>query len=204
MEQADAAEEAAWRAGWDAPSSGRLRSPLENRRDLEKRVEELERRVASLNAAGPPLLPYRGVRRRASWGIGDIPFYDIAFGPDFSRGELRGHAKGVLAFGDIATGFIAVGGLARGVVAFGGLAVGLLSFGGLSLGIIAAIGGLAIGGLAFGGGALGGVAIGGGAVGYYACGGGASGVHVLSPAQRDPEAEEFFRQYGLARVCTPR
>ena len=175
---------------------------MESREELEKRVAELERQLGALRAGGA--FPFRGIRKRASWDIGGIPFYDIAIGPDFGRGEFRGHAKGIIALGDMATGVLALGGLARGVFAFGGLAAGLLSFGGLSLGLLAAVGGLAIGSLAFGGGALGGVAIGGGAVGYYACGGGAAGVHVQSSLKRDPRAAEFFRAYGLTRVCAPR
>ena len=172
---------------------------MESREQLEKRVAELEQQVSALKAGGP--LSMRGIRKRATWGIGDIPCYDIAVGPDLARGELRGHAKGIIAIGDLATGFVALGGLARGVIAFGGLAVGLVSFGGLSVGLLGAIGGLAIGGLALGGGALGGVAVGGGAAGYYACGGAAVGTHVVDPTRRDPEAQEFFRQHGLARLC---
>lgn len=172
---------------------------MANRDDLENRVQELEKRLR--DGSTLPLPRYRGIRRRATSGIGDLPWYDIALGPDAERGEWRGHAKGVIAIGDIATGFLAIGGLARGVVAFGGLATGLLTFGGLSVGLIVAIGGLAIGGLAFGGGAVGGVALGGGAAGYYACGGGAVGVHATSPIRRDPEAERFFAQYGLP--CGP-
>jgi hypothetical protein len=176
---------------------------VQGREDLEKRVAELERQLAALQAAGPAGMPYRGVRKRASWGIGGLPFYHIALGSDFSRGELRGHAKGVIAIGDLATGFLAIGGLARGVVAIGGLAAGAVSIGGLSLGVLLALGGLAIGGVAFGGGALGGVAVGGGAVGYYACGGGTAGAHVQAPSRRDPEAVEFFRRFGLEGLCTP-
>lgn len=94
-----------------------------------------------------------------------------------------------------------IGGFSRGVIAFGGLAAGLVSFGGLSIGILVAIGGLAIGSLAFGGAAVGGAAIGGGAAGYYACGGGAAGEHVVDATHCDPEAQDFFRQYGLAGLC---
>ena len=173
---------------------------MESREELEKRVTDLEKQVASLRPSGVPV-SFRGIRHRASWGIGDIPFYDVAIGPDWSRGEFRGHAKGIFALGDMATGVVAVGGLARGAIAFGGLAVGLLSLGGLSIGVLAAAGGLAIGSLAFGGGAAGGVAIGGGAIGYYACGGGAGGAHVWSPSRRDPAAADFFRRYGLQGVC---
>jgi hypothetical protein len=173
---------------------------MNDREPLERRVAELERQVAAFRGGG--LYPARGIRRRADWGIGDLPFYDIAFGADPERGELRGHARGVVAIGDLATGFLALGGLARGVVAFGGLAVGLFSFGGLSIGLLSAIGGLAIGGLALGGAAVGGTAIGGGAAGYYACGGGAVGAHVVDAMQRDPEAEAFFREHGLQALCS--
>lgn len=166
--------------------------------ELEHRVEELERELATLRAGRS-----RNLRRRASWGLGRLPIYEIAIGPDLARGEIRGHAKAVFALGDIATGFVAVGGWARGIVALGGVATGLLGIGGLSIGVLGAVGGLAIGALAFGGGALGVVAVGGGAVGHYACGGGAAGDHVVSPDRRDPEAEEFFRAHALEAVCLP-
>ena len=172
---------------------------METREELEKRVERLEKEIASIKGTA-----YRGIRKRAGWGLGNLPFYDIALGPDLSRGELRGHARGVIAVGDIATGVLAVGGLARGVVALGGLALGLVSVGGLSVGILAAIGGLAIGGVALGGGAVGGIAIGGGAAGHYACGGAAIGTHVISQAERDPAAEAFFREFGLGGLCQSR
>jgi hypothetical protein len=174
---------------------------MDDREALERRVAELEKQVAAFRGGG--LYPTRGIRRRADWGIGDLPFYDIALGADAERGELRGHAKGVIAIGDIATGFLAIGGLARGVLAFGGLAAGLVSFGGMSIGLLSAIGGLAIGGLAIGGGAIGGAAIGGGAAGYYACGGGALGVHVVDAARRDPVAEAFFAEHGIDALCVP-
>jgi hypothetical protein len=165
---------------------------MNNPRDLEKRVEQLEAEVARLRAGR-----YRSIRKRADFMIFGLPAYDIAMGPDFEKGELRGHAKGFIAIGDIATGVFALGGLARGVVALGGLAVGVISFGGGAIGLGLAIGGLAIGSLAMGGGALGGVAVGGGAVGYYAAGGGAAGQYVISADRRDPEAEEFFRRYHV-------
>jgi hypothetical protein len=175
---------------------------MESREQLERRVAELEKQVSALGGGGVPFA--RGIRKRASWGIGDIPIYDIAFGPDRERKEWRGHAKGIIAVGDFATGVLALGGLARGVIAFGGLAAGLVSFGGLSVGLLGAVGGLAIGGLALGGAAVGGIAIGGGAAGYYACGGGAVGKHVVAATHRDPRAEAFFREYGLAGVCPSR
>jgi hypothetical protein len=171
---------------------------MSHREELEERVDRLEKELAAVRTYGG-----RAVRRRASWGIGNLPFWEVAVGPDPGRGEARGHAKAVVAVGDVATGFVAVGGWARGVVALGGLATGLLSLGGLSIGALVAVGGLAIGSVAFGGAAAGKVAIGGGAVGEYACGGGAAGTHVISATRFDPEAEVFFRENGLGGVCPP-
>lgn len=171
---------------------------MQSREDLEKRVTELEQEAARLRR-GP-----RGVRRQSDFTFAGLPLYSVATGPDPDRGEIRGHAKGVFAFGDMATGIFAFGGLARGVFAFGGLALGLVSFGGLSIGLLVAIGGGAIGGVAFGGGAAGGVAIGGGAVGYYACGGEAIGRAVMTPRRQDPEAVAFFREYHVDEMCKRR
>lgn len=150
--------------------------------------------LAQLVAAGLPLV--RSVRKRSSYEFLGLPLWSVAFGPDIVKGEMRGHAKGVFAVGDIATGIVAIGGLARGVFAFGGLALGLVAFGGLAIGGFA-LGGGAIGLAAMGGGALGIVAIGGGAVGVYAAGGGAFGEHVISAVARDPEAVRFFSELGL-------
>lgn len=125
-----------------------------------------------------------GVRRQSERKIFGLPLWAIATGPDLARGELRGHARGIIAIGDIATGWLAVGGFARGILALGGCAVGVF-----------ALGGLAIGALAFGGGAVGIVAVGGGACGFYAMGGGAVGAHVFSGTSQDPQALEFFRNF---------
>ncbi len=175
---------------------------MQSRDELEKRVSALERQLAGLQ--GLARVPFRGIRKRSAAAIGDLPLYDIAVGPDLTRGEMRGHARGVVAVGDIATGVIAIGGLARGVVALGGLAAGLVSFGGLSIGLAVAVGGLAIGSLAAGGGAVGGVAVGGGAAGYYACGGGALGRFTIDARHQDPEAKDFFREVGLSGLCRGR
>jgi hypothetical protein len=171
---------------------------MRDREDLEQRVAELEREVVRLRGR-----PFRCVRWRSAATFMDVPLVAVATGPDLERGEMRGHARGIVALGDIATGVLALGGIARGLVAFGGVALGGVTFGGLSLGALVAIGGMAIGGFALGGGAAGGVAIGGGAVGYYACGGGAAGHAVVSAVRRDPEAVEFFRERGLGGVCMP-
>jgi len=175
---------------------------MQTREELEARVKELEAKVATMGGARRGI---RGIRNRAQWEIANLPFYDIALGPDFAKGEMRGHAKGFIAIGDLATGVIAIGGFARGVLAFGGVAFGLVSFGGLSLGVLAAAGGLAIGSIAMGGAAVGGIAIGGGAAGYYACGGAAAGEHVVSATRNDPEVRPALAEYGLDGMCpTPR
>jgi hypothetical protein len=159
---------------------------------LKQRIAALEQEVAALKKRG---YPYRGIRKRSNRYFWGLPLYDIAMGPDPETGEMRGHAKGIIAIGDIATGVLALGGIARGVIAFGGLAAGLLlGIGGLSIGLLA-FGGLAIGGIALGGGAIGGIAIGGGAFGYYAAGGGALGKHVISGMAQDPEAVRFFSDW---------
>jgi hypothetical protein len=136
-----------------------------------------------------------GIRRQSATQIGGLPLWSVALGPDWERGEMRGHARGIFAVGDMATGIFACGGVARGIFAFGGLAIGIVAVGGGAIGVLLAIGGGAVGGIAFGGGAIGGVAVGGGAFGYYACGGGAGGVHTISAAQQDPAAVEFFQHY---------
>lgn len=170
-----------------------------SQRDLEQRVEELEQEVARLRRGG-----YRGRRWRSDFELLGLPLVAVALGPDPEKGEWRGHARGVVAIGDVATGVLAVGGLARGVVALGGLSLGLVSFGGMAIGLLLAIGGGAVGGLALGGAAAGGVAVGGAAAGRYACGGGAYGTAVISPTRSDPEALEFFREQGLEGLCGPR
>jgi len=137
----------------------------------------------------------KGIRRQSSRIFCGLPLWAIAVGPDFEKGEMRGHARAIFAIGDIATGWFACGGLARGIFAFGGLAIGLVTFGGLSIGLLLALGGLAVGSFAIGGAAIGLIAIGGGACGYYAYGGGAVGAHTISALHKDPEAVTFFQQY---------
>jgi hypothetical protein len=121
------------------------------------------------------------MRWQSSATILEYPLLSIAVGPDPSKNEIRGHARGVIAIGDMATGVIAVGGLACGLVALGGLAVGGIVLGGGALGL------LALGGLAIGYAAVGGMAI-----GYYAMGGGVVGKFVVGPLRRDPQAVAYF------------
>lgn len=134
------------------------------------------------------------IRKRSQQTILGLPLVDIAIGPDPEKNEVRGHARGIIAIGDIATGWLAFGGVAYGGLASGGIAVGIVSFGGLSIGL-AALGGLAIGGIAVGGGAIGFAAIGGGAIGYYALGGGALGKYVIMATERSQEAVDFFKHW---------
>src|SRR5437879_4687954 len=100
--------------------------------------------------------PAKGIRRQSQRKFCGLPLRAVAIGPDWERGEMRGHARGIFALGDIATGWFACGGLARGFFAIGGLAIGLFAFGGAAIGVFLAVGGAAIGGLALGGGGGGG------------------------------------------------
>lgn len=86
----------------------------------------------------------QGFRWNSTAKIGSLPLVSIAVGPDPALGHMRGYARGVFAFGNIASGVMAIGGLARGIIAIGGVAIGGIALGGL------AIGGIALGGAAFG------------------------------------------------------
>jgi len=126
------------------------------------------------------------VRYKSKLCIAGWPFLAISQGPDASAQETRGHARGIIAIGDVATGVIAIGGLARGLIAIGGVAVGIVTLAGVGLG------GLVLGGVAFAQTAFGGVAI-----GQYAKGGAAVGVHVISAKQVDEPAVEWFSRLKL-------
>lgn len=93
----------------------------------------------------------RTVRWDSSARLFGLPAVSIARGPDEATGQLRGHAIGWVAIGDVATGLVAVGGIARGFVAVGGIAVGVFCIGGLALGLAAGVGGFATGYFAVGG-----------------------------------------------------
>jgi hypothetical protein len=172
-----------------------------DRESLRQRVEKVEKELAALR----PVQCRRTVRRRSEASFLGLPVWEIAVGPDLERGEPRGHARAIIAIGDIATGWLAIGGFARGIIALGGCAVGGISLGGVSLGLFGALGGLAVGTIALGGaavglvalggGALGYVAMGGGAIGHYAAGGDAAGHFILTARRQDPEAVRFFQQW---------
>ena len=76
----------------------------------------------------------RSIRYTSRLRLFGWPLVAIAQGVDFSRNEQRGHARGIIALGDIATGIIAIGGVARGLIAVGGVAVGLVTVAGVGLG----------------------------------------------------------------------
>jgi hypothetical protein len=61
----------------------------------------------------------------------DKPPLSIALGPDSANGDSCGHARGIIAIGDIASGVIAIGAYAEGIFAFGGIALGAIALGGL-------------------------------------------------------------------------
>lgn len=148
----------------------------------------------------------RFMRYRTTKTLWGLPLIDIASGPNPSRGETIGRAKGIIAIGDIATGIVAIGGGACGVIAIGGSAFGIFALGGGALGILFAIGGLSIGTIAYGGlaigliasggGAIGLIAMGGGTIGYYAIGATAFGPHVIDVVRQDPDAVRFFEKYA--------
>lgn len=161
--------------------------------DLKSEVVALREELRKRDHKGRD--QHRGIRKRSTKRILGMPLYDIAIGPDPEKGELKGHAVGFFAFGDVATGVFAQGGLALGVFAFGGIAVGVVTFGGASAGLLLALGGAAIGGIAIGGAAAGGVAIGAASFGYYALGSGAAGKYVFSKLVQDPVATEFFSRW---------
>src|SRR4051794_22952687 len=122
--------------------------------------------VEVLRRRGEGALPNYGKRYRSKATLFGLPVIDVALGP--KGAEPRGHARGIIAIGDVATGGLAVGGVARGVVAVGGVAFGAFAMGGLAVGLVSATGGLAVGALAAVGGAVGLLASGGGAAGLFA------------------------------------
>lgn len=128
----------------------------------------------------------RSIRYTSRLRLFGWPLVAIAQGVDFSRNEQRGHARGIIALGDIATGIIAIGGVARGLIAVGGVAVGLVTVAGVGLGAFV-IAGVALAQTAFGG----------VAIGQYAKGGAAIGTHVVSSERVDDSAAEWFSRLGL-------
>jgi hypothetical protein len=98
-----------------------------------------------------------------------FPVIAISYGSDLANGERFGHAKGVIAVGDVATGLIAAGLVARGFFAAGAVSFGVISAGAIALGALAA-GAIAMGGVTTGGVAIGVIASGGIAIGVKSSG----------------------------------
>ncbi len=116
----------------------------------------------------------KDVRIRSATEICGIPLVDIALGHNKETGETYGHARGIFAYGDVATGVFACGGVARGLIAYGKHAFGGIAMGGTAVGIVPLgmfSAGLVGGGFVTIGFATSGlVAIGYGAVGMFAIG----------------------------------
>ncbi len=128
----------------------------------------------------------RSIRYTSQAKLFGLPLLAIAQGPEHSRDEQRGHARGIIAIGDVATGFIAIGGIARGFIAVGGVGFGLFTVAGVGVGALV-IAGVAVAQTAFGG----------VAVGQYAKGGVAVGVRVICSKRVDQEAVEWFSRLKL-------
>ena len=164
---------------------------MDREKDLRDRVAALEQQVATLKAWPQR----RGIRKRSDRVLWGLPLYEIAVGPDPERGEVRGHARAIIAIGDIATGVFRTGrfcprtrcrwrrsgGCDVPWWGFNWRSVGYRWFGNRSIGR--------------GGVAVGVIAVGGVALGYYACGGAALGKYIVSGLQQDPEAILFFSQW---------
>ena len=164
------------------------KDPAERYESAEQLMAELERFLKGEPIEAEVLTPLGKLRRwrriiarnndvrlRSSSSFLGYPVVDIAYGRDNDTGEIRGHAKGVIAFGDTATGLFAFGRYSRGLIfAYGLYAVGFASFGLLSCGIIGcgliSCGIFSAGGLAIGWYACGAIAIGYKAVGLIAFG----------------------------------
>lgn len=128
----------------------------------------------------------RSIRYTSRMRLFGYPLVAVACGSDFSRNESRGHARGIIAVGDVATGVIAIGGLARGLIAVGGVAAGVVTVAGVGFGLLV-IAGVAIAQTAFGG----------VAIGHYVKGGAAVGCHTVSAARVDHSAAVWFHRLGL-------
>jgi len=123
-------------------------------------------RIKSKPPAGRVADRRRPIRKRSATRLFGLPLWEIAKGADLGNGERRGHARAIIALGDVADGVVAVGGIARGVVAIGGISAGICSLGGIAIGLATAVGGVALAPFAIGGVVLGIVTRGGARMGY--------------------------------------
>ncbi len=63
-----------------------------------------------------------------------LPLIDIAVGQVSETGQVKKHARGIIAIGDFAQGFIAIGKLSFGFIAIGIGSIGVFSFGAVCIG----------------------------------------------------------------------
>jgi RNA polymerase sigma factor (sigma-70 family) len=116
----------------------------------------------------PPTVATRRYQSHARF-LG-LPLLAIAQGPDATRGERIGIARGWIAMGDIAFG---------GLVGIGGVGIAPISLAGFSIGFLS-VGGLALGALALGGCCFGVVSCGGLAFGWKLAFGGVAFAHEIA------------------------
>lgn len=89
---------------------------------------------------------------------------------NISKGRPLARAKGIIAFGNIATGVVSFGMVSSGIVSFGTVSAGLISFGAASLGLLFSMGAFSVGAVSFGAIAVGLAAVGAVSVGMYSAG----------------------------------
>jgi hypothetical protein len=82
----------------------------------------------------------RSIRYTSQLRLFGWPLVAAAWGSDFSRNEARGHARGIIAVGDVVTvagvgfGALVIAGVAIAQTAFGGVAIGHYAKGGAAIG----------------------------------------------------------------------
>ncbi len=125
---------------------------------LESRPEQRYQQASDLKTEIEFIVTPRprrlGKRAASSTMIMGMPLWSVAFGPDLEKGELRGHAHGIFALGEVATGIVAVGAVAVGVFTLAPISIGVIAVGAVAMGGVA-MGGVSIGILSYGAVALG-------------------------------------------------
>jgi tRNA A-37 threonylcarbamoyl transferase component Bud32 len=164
--------------------------------EVKNEVENISGLVEKLPAAVRNAVGFEYKSKATLFGL---PLLHVAYGVDLQTGKKR-KAKGIIAFGDIATGVFSFGGIAMGGFCFGGLCIGLVPFGGVGIGVLALCG-MGIGLVAsYSGLSIAPIALGGLSIGYYAMGGYAMGVHAIGGNHFDPEAREFFGNFAFYKL----
>jgi predicted Ser/Thr protein kinase len=120
----------------------------------EKRYQQASDLKTEIEFISTPWPRRPGKRAASSTMIMGMPLWSVAFGPDFEKGELRGHAHGIFALGEFATGIVAVGAVAAGVFTLAPISIGVIALGAVAMGGVT-MGAVSIGILSFGAVALG-------------------------------------------------